>query len=631
MTSPGISLVTPTQIGRIQSIFLLKDMLLEQTYISKVREWVISTISVDMGPHIVKLQSELTAGWAELKLDGPAPKIIVVQCELDSKIGRLRNKANNACKEDIIICMDDDDYYPPERLETAYNALISSELLIAGCSPTFIYDFVFEHQYQFISLGDKHSINCAMAFKKSYLANHQHDENVENAEEFSFTALFTEPMIPLDPLRTINVSSHMQNTYNKRYLLVAFHQGRFPKFENVAACLTPKKWYDAMKLIFLGKPDDTGYNSPYDIVYFTGETIKWHPADESLGGSEQAIKHLATNWAAAGKKVAVFSQIDTGEQLPDAVHSVKRQGLNYKGVDYINWLNFPYHQTFKTLILWRSAGLAFTFFVKIKAKQILLDLHDNARVVPIMDVYRAFIQSNRCPDRIMFKSNYHRTEFVDTCKKTGGLPLMGNETIPNGLRVDEFKKFADVAREPFRFCYASCYTRGLEHILTYIWPEIIKAQPQAECHVYYGMDLVGDAAYKTKMHALIGGSKNVMNHGRMPLEVIAVEKYKSSFQLYITDSPAEIDCISIREAVLCGCIPLLANKGVFVERDGIKLGTITDVDTAETYTAMGRAIGEFIQKSADVQAVRNQLKNSIMLTDWKDVADSWLKIMYQDT
>jgi glycosyltransferase involved in cell wall biosynthesis len=611
MSAPFISLVTPTQSGRIKSLFLLKEMLLEQTYISKVREWVISTVSTDMAPIIEKLQSELEN-----------IKIVLVQCEPDSKIGRLRNKANNACKEDIIICMDDDDYYPPERLETAYETLIKSDKQIAGCSPTFIYDFVFEQQYQFITLGDMHTINCAMAFKKEYLKTHQHDEVCANAEEFSFCNNFTVPMEQLDPLKTINVSSHMQNTYNKRYLIVGFHQGVFPKFETVAACLTPKKWYDSMKEIFLGKPP---YESPYDIVYFTGESIKWHPADESLGGSEQAIKHLATNWAAMGKKVAVFSSIETNEQLPDAVHSMMRQGINYKGVDYINWLNFPYHQTFNNLILWRSAGLAFSFFVRIKAKKIFLDLHDNARVVPIMDVYREFVRSNRFPDRIMFKSSYHRTEFVDMCKSYN-LPLMGNETILNGLRVEEFKKYSEVAREPFRFCYASCYTRGLEHILTYIWPTIVKAIPQAELHLYYGMDLVKDAAYKQKMNALIGGSVNVMNHGRRPLDIIATEKYKSTFHLYITDSPAEIDCISIRESVLCGCIPLLSNNGVFIERDGIKLGKPNEKYTAETLVLMGRAIVEFAQNRENVALVQGQLRNSQMLVDWKDVAEKWMNL-----
>jgi hypothetical protein len=43
----------------------------------------------------------------------------------------------------------------------------------------------------------------------------------------------------------------------------------------------------------------------------------------------------------------------------------------------------------------------------------------------------------------------------------------------------------------------------------------------------------------------------------------------SSFQLYVTNTISEIDCISIKESVLAGCIPIISNFGVFEERDGI--------------------------------------------------------------
>jgi glycosyltransferase involved in cell wall biosynthesis len=644
-----ISLITPTQTGRIKSIFLLKEMVLEQTYIHKVAEWVFSTVATDMRPHMDRLQKEIAEEWeaALTKLNiakehqPPPLRVVLVECEKDSKIGRLRNKANNAAKEDIIICLDDDDYYPPERLEHAYDSLIKSDKLIAGCSPTYLYDFVFDQQYQFVTLGDNHTINCAMAFKKEYLKNHSHDETATNAEEFSFTNLWAEPMIALDPLKTINVSSHAQNTYNKRHLLIAFHHGRYKQFQTLPACMIPKRWYDRMKEIFLGPPTEVltnaekthtipVYKSPYDIVYFCGEAPKWNPEDESLGGSEQAVRHLSTEWAAQGKKVAVYANIDTGEGLADGVYSKKHQLMNIAGVDYINWMNFPYNQTFATLILWRSAGLAYTFFAKIKATKIILDLHDNARVVPIMDVYRAFISNNRTPDRIIFKSNYHRLEFEDMCKKSQ-LPLMANEIIPNGLRVKDIRLHDGQKREEYRFCYTSCYTRGLELLLAHTWPEIIKAFPRAELHVYYGMDLVQDANYKLKMHALIGSTPNVMNHGRKPLELIAQEKYKSSFHLYFTESPAEIDCIAIRESVLCGCIPILSNRGVFIERDGLRFGPPkTEPETPlgkDDYIAVGKAIIDLLRNREMVFKLREQLKESKMLYDWSAIAGAWANLI----
>ena len=65
------------------------------------------------------------------------------------------------------------------------------------------------------------------------------------------------------------------------------------------------------------------------------------------------------------------------------------------------------------------------------------------------------------------------------------------------------------------------------------------------------------------------GQPGVMDHGRRPMDEIIKEKWKSSFHLYITDCEGEIDCISIRESLCTGCIPLISKSGVFDKRDGL--------------------------------------------------------------
>ena len=56
----------------------------------------------------------------------------------------------------------------------------------------------------------------------------------------------------------------------------------------------------------------------------------------------------------------------------------------------------------------------------------------------------------------------------------------------NGVRVDNFKKNFGVKKNPYRMCYASCYTRGLVHFLEHLFPRLKKIIPQAELHIYYG-------------------------------------------------------------------------------------------------------------------------------------------------
>jgi hypothetical protein len=222
----------------------------------------------------------------------------------------------------------------------------------------------------------------------------------------------------------------------------------------------------------------------------------------------------------------------------------------------------------------------------------------------------------------MFKSNFHKSEFEIHHRK-----LKDDEysIIPNGLRISEFNALRDTykdKRDKYRFCYCSCYTRGLENILKYIWPQVVAIEPRAELHIYYGMNLVSDNEFKRRILELIAVTPNVMNHNKQPLDIIAKEKFTSSYQLYICNSPSEIDCISIREAVLCDCIPLIPKQGVFIERDGLRFDT--NIEDPNCLAEIGKSIGKLINDDKIVNEFRDKLKDSHLTIDWKTVANKWL-------
>ena len=152
-------------------------------------------------------------------------------------------------------------------------------------------------------------------------------------------------------------------------------------------------------------------------------------------------------------------------------------------------------------------------------------------------------------NKVLLKSNYHKLEF----EKYMGCKLKETQyvIIPNGLKVKEFKNNWDNSvRNPYRFCYVSYYTRGLEQILKHIWPVIKQKEPRAELHLYYGLDMFKKEPNIVEYYRkLIGMSKGVIDHGRQSTNIIVREKYLSTFQLYITNTPSEIDCISIRESL----------------------------------------------------------------------------------
>ena len=61
-----------------------------------------------------------------------------------------------------------------------------------------------------------------------------------------------------------------------------------------------------------------------------------------------------------------------------------------------------------------------------------------------------------------------------------------------------------------------------------------------------------------------------MDHGRQSMNMIIREKYLSTFHIYLNNCIGEIDCISIKESLITGCIPIISRFGVFKERHGIQ-------------------------------------------------------------
>jgi hypothetical protein len=158
-------------------------------------------------------------------------------------------------------------------------------------------------------------------------------------------------------------------------------------------------------------------------------------------------------------------------------------------------------------------------------------------------------------------------------------------------------------------------------ILQYLWPIIKNQEPRAELHVYYGTESIADVNFKNQITALLA-KPGVMDHGRQPMDIIIREKYMSNFHLYLTNSDSEIDCISVKESCITGAIPLLANYGVFKERDGIHY-ELKDTDPM-SYVKIGIEILK-IMKDPSIDTFRQKLKGSKNIIRWIDIAAKWLQ------
>ena len=136
------------------------------------------------------------------------------------KLGKKRNLAHSYCKNEIIVYMDDDDYYPPDRIKEAVLMLESNpKILIAGSSKMYMYYTHIDKIYELGPYGKNHSTAGTFAFRRELLKKTQYEDEAERAEEKYFLKNYTFPMVQLNPLKTILVISHEKNTFDKKQMI----------------------------------------------------------------------------------------------------------------------------------------------------------------------------------------------------------------------------------------------------------------------------------------------------------------------------------------------------------------------------------------------------------------------------
>jgi hypothetical protein len=202
-TVPFVSVCTPT-FNRRPFILSMIKCFEHQDYPKDRLEWII----IDDGTDKI---GDLVAH---------IPQVKYVALEKKRLLGQKRNLMHEKTKGDIIVYMDDDDYYPPQRISHAVEMLTKNpKALCAGSSEIYIYFKHIQKMYQFGPYGPNHSTAGTFAFKRELLTLTRYDDGAALAEEKHFLKNYTIPFVQLEPLKTILVFSHAHNTFDKRRLL----------------------------------------------------------------------------------------------------------------------------------------------------------------------------------------------------------------------------------------------------------------------------------------------------------------------------------------------------------------------------------------------------------------------------
>ena len=145
------------------------------------------------------------------------PNIRYISLDEKLTIGEKRNRLNDEAIGSIIVAMDDDDYYPPERVSHAVARFSNSkDIQLAGSSEIYMYYSDVKEIYKLGPYNRNHATNGTMAWRKSYSNSHRYDDTVTHAEERSFLDDYKNPMIQLDPFKVMLVMSHSENTFDKK-------------------------------------------------------------------------------------------------------------------------------------------------------------------------------------------------------------------------------------------------------------------------------------------------------------------------------------------------------------------------------------------------------------------------------
>lgn len=200
---PFVSVCTPTFNRRPFWEMCIQNFK-NQDYPMDRMEWIIIDDGTDLIEDLVK----------------DIPQVKYFKYDTKMTLGKKRNLMHDKSCGDIIVYMDDDDYYPKERVSHAVNMLVTHpNAMCAGASEIYIWFKHIQKMWQFGPYNPNHATAGTFAFKRELLKQHRYEDHAALAEEKAFLKNYTVPFVQLEPKKTILVFSHIQNTFDKKKLL----------------------------------------------------------------------------------------------------------------------------------------------------------------------------------------------------------------------------------------------------------------------------------------------------------------------------------------------------------------------------------------------------------------------------
>lgn len=372
-------------------------------------------------------------------------------------------------------------------------------------------------------------------------------------------------------------------------------------------------------------------SSGKDLVYYCGLTQhEWNPEmakTKGVGGSEEAVMNLAREWAKKGWNVMVYNNCGhkqmierTGEVYTDEHGVVRPVEVTYKPF----W-EFNYRDKQDVVILWRSPKACDH---DINSDKIFVDLHD---VIPSGEFTEKRLAKIH---KVMVKTNAHRVLFPN-------VPDEKIEIVPNGMDFDLFNQ--DVKKDQYMLVNTSSPDRSMD-VMPKLFKNIKEQVPQVRMKWAYGFDIFNqtfaDDVQKCKWRDNL-----IEEMKQASIEMVGRLSQKECAKLYLEGNilayPSEfyeIDCISVKKAQACGCMPITTDFAAFEEsvQHGVKIHSPKNkenwckdfqfsfgIESEEVQNAWVAAVVKELKKP---MKDRKAMKEWSKKFDWNIIGNKWSEL-----
>ena len=343
------------------------------------------------------------------------------------------------------------------------------------------------------------------------------------------------------------------------------------------------------------------YDKLNKIIGFVTEGLEFNGNsmnEKALGGSESALIYMARELAKHDNMVFVYCLCD-------------KPGI-YDGVIYLPIEDFNTVRTnrFDVLIVSRSVHLVPPEHV---ASLVIYWMHDLwvemfPKAVHLCD--KVFLLSEY-QKSIMLQHNKHYDPLIHVTSNGFDSDLAAATPI---LSFNEKKN---------NYIYASRPERGLKWLLKFIWPQVLKKNPEAQlsvcrydhqCKVPEETELL-----YAEIEELMASSTNVTMLGYLTKPEYFKKLGESAYMLYPCNFP-EISCINAIEAQAMEC--LVISSDAYALPETVKTATLAKIGD-DYYPRLRELIYEYQDEQKYTAAVKSAREKVYGQYPWKQIASDW--------